>query len=184
MPATTGRDLRRAREAARLSQAEVARRLGTTQPAVARWERGAVSPSLANATRFAEATGHRIALVPVGPPPEGFGAGLRTAREAARLSRPDMAWACGLTVTLIREWEDGVDPPPEAVADALVAAAGDRPPASDEHPEFALAPDEKAMLDASLRRTPAERVARLKTMVRFVTNGRRAMAEAKAKAHG
>ncbi len=58
----------RARTAAKLTQAELARRLGTTQSAVARLEGGRVSPSFATLRRYAEATGTRlmVRLVPVG----------------------------------------------------------------------------------------------------------------------
>ena len=56
----------RARAAAKLTQAELARRLGTTQSAVARLEGGRVSPSLATLRHYAEATGTRltVGLVP------------------------------------------------------------------------------------------------------------------------
>ena len=47
----------RARMAAKLTQAEVAKRLGTTQSAIARLEGGRVSPSIATLQRYAEATG-------------------------------------------------------------------------------------------------------------------------------
>ena len=50
----------RARTAAKLTQAEVARRLGTTQSAVARLEGGKVSPSIATLRRYAQATGTRL----------------------------------------------------------------------------------------------------------------------------
>ena len=57
----------RARTAAKLTQAELAQRLGTTQSAVARLEGGRVSPSFATLRRYAEATGTRltVGLVPV-----------------------------------------------------------------------------------------------------------------------
>ena len=57
----------RARTEAKLTQAELARRLGTTQSAVARLESGRVSPSFATLRRYAEATGTRltVGLVPV-----------------------------------------------------------------------------------------------------------------------
>lgn len=56
----------RARTAADLSQAELARRIGTTQSAIARLEGGGVSPSLSTLRKYAEATGTRleIKLVP------------------------------------------------------------------------------------------------------------------------
>ena len=50
----------RARAAAKLTQAELAQRLGTTQSAVARLEGGGVSPSLRTLRRYAEATGTRL----------------------------------------------------------------------------------------------------------------------------
>ena len=51
-----------ARTAAKLTQAELARRLATTQSAVARLEGGRVSPSFATLRRYAEATGTRLAV--------------------------------------------------------------------------------------------------------------------------
>ncbi len=55
-----------ARTSAKLTQAELAQRLGTTQSAVARLEGGRVSPSFATLRRYAEATGTRltVGLVP------------------------------------------------------------------------------------------------------------------------
>ena len=55
-------ELVRARTAAKLTQAEVARRLGTTQSAIARLEGGRVSPSFATLRRYAEATGTRLSV--------------------------------------------------------------------------------------------------------------------------
>jgi DNA-binding XRE family transcriptional regulator len=52
----------RARNDANLSQAELAKRLGTTQSAVARIEAGGVSPSLSTLRRYAAATGNRLQL--------------------------------------------------------------------------------------------------------------------------
>ena len=52
----------RARTAANLTQAELARRLGTTQSAVARLEGGRVLSSLATLRRYAEATGTRLTV--------------------------------------------------------------------------------------------------------------------------
>ena len=51
-----------ARTAAKLTQAELARRLGTTQSAIARLEGGRVSPSFATLRRYAEATGTRLTV--------------------------------------------------------------------------------------------------------------------------
>lgn len=52
----------RARTEANLSQTELARRIGTTQSAIARLEGGGVSPSLSTLRRYAEATGTRLRL--------------------------------------------------------------------------------------------------------------------------
>ena len=46
-----------ARRSANLTQTEVAKRMGTTQSAIARLESGLVSPSFATLRRFAKATG-------------------------------------------------------------------------------------------------------------------------------
>lgn len=56
-----------ARRAAKLTQAEIALRLGTTQSAIARLEGGRVSPSFATLRRYADATGTRltVGLLPV-----------------------------------------------------------------------------------------------------------------------
>ncbi|MBK1735842.1 transcriptional regulator [Halorhodospira abdelmalekii] len=51
-----------ARSQAGLSQAEVARRMGTTQSVVARLEGGRTAPTWKTLTRYAEATGRRIRL--------------------------------------------------------------------------------------------------------------------------
>jgi hypothetical protein len=53
------RDLRRA---AGLSQRELARRAGTSQPAVARYERGAATPSWETIQRLAAACGRRLTI--------------------------------------------------------------------------------------------------------------------------
>ena len=50
----------RARTAAKLTQVELARRLGPTQSAIARLEGGGVSPSISTLRRYAEATGTRL----------------------------------------------------------------------------------------------------------------------------
>lgn len=57
----------RARTHANLSQAELARRIGTTQSAVARLEGGNVSPTLSTLKRYAEATGARLQIEVVHP---------------------------------------------------------------------------------------------------------------------
>lgn len=52
----------RARMSAGLTQAEVARRMGTTQAVIARLEAGGRQPSTRTLSRFAAATGHRLRI--------------------------------------------------------------------------------------------------------------------------
>lgn len=58
-----------ARINAKLSQSEVASKMGVSQPTIARLEGGSAKPSLAMLRRFAEATGMRVrlSLEPVPP---------------------------------------------------------------------------------------------------------------------
>jgi transcriptional regulator with XRE-family HTH domain len=49
-----------ARTRARLSQAELAKRMGTSQSTIARLESGTAKPSLSTLERFARATGSRV----------------------------------------------------------------------------------------------------------------------------
>ena len=49
-----------ARREAKLTQAELAEKIGTTQSAIARLEGGRVSPSISTLRRYAEATGHQL----------------------------------------------------------------------------------------------------------------------------
>lgn len=51
-----------ARHNAKLSQAEVAERIGTSQSMVARWETGKSAPSTTSLRRFAEATGTHLRI--------------------------------------------------------------------------------------------------------------------------
>ena len=52
----------RARTAAKLTQEELASRLGTTQSAIAKLEGGGVSPTFATLHRYAEATGTLVTV--------------------------------------------------------------------------------------------------------------------------
>ena len=67
-----------ARMNAKLSQAQLATRMGTSQSTVARLESGSAKPSLSTLQRFAKATGTRV-RVSLEPKP----AGKRRARKAA-----------------------------------------------------------------------------------------------------
>jgi transcriptional regulator with XRE-family HTH domain len=67
-PLEVGRALRRRRQLASMTQAEVAHAIGTTQSAISRAEAGQVMPSVRFLERYAWATG-RILSMDLGPPP-------------------------------------------------------------------------------------------------------------------
>jgi transcriptional regulator with XRE-family HTH domain len=54
--------VRRARTEAKLTQAELARRLGTSQPAIVKLERRGANPTVRTLDRVLRATGHRLEL--------------------------------------------------------------------------------------------------------------------------
>lgn len=54
--------LMKARKRSRLSQAEIASRMGTTESAVSRLESGRIKPSTRTLERYAAATGHRLKI--------------------------------------------------------------------------------------------------------------------------
>jgi transcriptional regulator with XRE-family HTH domain len=58
--------IRHARGAAKITQAELARRLGTSQPAIVKLERPGANPTVRTLDRVLRATGHRLEL---GAPP-------------------------------------------------------------------------------------------------------------------
>jgi transcriptional regulator with XRE-family HTH domain len=62
---TCGSLLREARHRHGLGQGELARRVGTEQPAISRIERDAVSPSLDTLNRLFEAMGETLTITPV-----------------------------------------------------------------------------------------------------------------------
>lgn len=73
--------VKEARHRAGLSQAELARRAGTSQPAIARYEKARSMPDLATLERIVEACGLELRLQLVEPD------GQRRANEVAALER-------------------------------------------------------------------------------------------------
>ena len=57
-----GSTVRVARQHARVSQAELARRIGTSQPSIARLEQGHVSPTVISLDRIARALGSELVI--------------------------------------------------------------------------------------------------------------------------
>ena len=68
-----GAAVRTARRRAGVSQAELARRAQTSQPAIARLEKGQVSPTVISLDRIARALGTELVIdfEPVSPTPDG-----------------------------------------------------------------------------------------------------------------
>lgn len=64
MSSATGRMIKAARQAAGMSQAELARRLGVSQPMVSIYESGAREPSVVTLRRFARGLGLQVSLTP------------------------------------------------------------------------------------------------------------------------
>ena len=62
-----GRTVRWARKRAGMTQHELAEASGLPQPSIARIERGTVIPRAATLVTILEATGHRLAVEPIGP---------------------------------------------------------------------------------------------------------------------
>lgn len=78
-----GASLRAARERSGLSQAALAARARTSQPAIARYETGAATPSLATLERLLEATGSSLVIGSTRPGPARAG---RLGRARAKLA--------------------------------------------------------------------------------------------------
>lgn len=75
--------IRRCRQQAGLSQRELAVRAATSQPALARYERGRTTPSIATLQRIVEATGHQLQLA-ASPTPSPVATALAQRRERVR----------------------------------------------------------------------------------------------------
>lgn len=85
MTFVSGELVRAARIKAGLSQAEVGRRAGVTQPVISAYENGTREPSLSMLTKLVEATGHRLVidiLPPATLPETPMGERLRRHRSA------------------------------------------------------------------------------------------------------
>jgi predicted transcriptional regulator len=85
------RTLRHARRRAGLTQRALARLAGVPQPAIARIERGGVSPRVATLDRLLEATGHALEVQPA----IGLGVDRSLIREALRLTPEERVEAAG-----------------------------------------------------------------------------------------
>lgn len=76
-----GSFVRHARQRHGLDQAELARRMGTAQPAISRIERDVISPSLETVNRLLEAMGETLSLEALALRAPAPGAGNQSIRE-------------------------------------------------------------------------------------------------------
>ncbi|MFN8074574.1 MAG: helix-turn-helix domain-containing protein [Kineosporiaceae bacterium] len=121
--------IRTAREKAGLSQAALAVRAGTSQPAVSRYESGVSSPSVATLERLLAAAGHRLIL---GAEPGGCGLDVRVGRlaklRANRAAVRDIAYRHGASNVRVFgsvvRGEDGPDSDVDLLVDLDVHAVG------------------------------------------------------------
>jgi predicted nucleotidyltransferase/DNA-binding XRE family transcriptional regulator len=124
--------VRQARASAGLSQSELARRAGTSQPAVARYESGAASPSVRTLERLVRAAGQRLILstVPVGASADLAGDRMRRLR-AARLAIESAVRQAGAgnvrVFGSVARGEDGPDSDVDLLVDFDVEARGALP---------------------------------------------------------
>lgn len=89
--------VRNVRLAAGLTQAELARRAETTQSMVARYESGAVSPTIRALGRLVSACGQELLLATTAEPDRKYGTGPVAAPPGISdyLNRPDSGWIPG-----------------------------------------------------------------------------------------
>jgi uncharacterized protein len=73
MRATAGAVLREARQRARLSQTDLARRAGVAQSVISMYEADRREPGLRTLTKLIEATGHKLSLQLIPPNPDQLG---------------------------------------------------------------------------------------------------------------
>jgi transcriptional regulator with XRE-family HTH domain len=98
--------VREARERARMTQHELAARAGTSQPAIAKLERGATNPTLETLARCAAAAGFdlRLELVPRAAPDAVV---LRYKRDVDRtLLRENLRHTVNERLRTLSEWQD------------------------------------------------------------------------------
>lgn len=79
--------IREARRRHNVDQAELARRVGSAQPAISRIERDAISPTIETLNRLLEAMGETLSLTPLdlnSPPPGGSNQSIAELRDDYR----------------------------------------------------------------------------------------------------
>jgi transcriptional regulator with XRE-family HTH domain len=106
-------NIRASRLSQALTQAELADKVGVSQATVSNWEKGTSGPDASALESLTKVLGPLV-NVGDGAGANAFGAWLRRAREAAKLSVPELATAAGMSSLGIQNLESGVSQNPQA----------------------------------------------------------------------
>lgn len=124
---SVGARIREARKKNRLSQDDVADKIGVTQNAVSSWERDRTEPDLATINRIAKALGVPVvAILSDSEEPYGFGKRLFDLMNALGVSVETLAEKAGCPRSHLKSWLDGSAFPAPAIIERIASALGVR----------------------------------------------------------
>jgi transcriptional regulator with XRE-family HTH domain len=126
----TGSEIRARREILGITQAELGRRIGVTQPAISNWEADRVKPRPAEAARLAAALAGAASPPETAEPKKDYGAWVADRRSATRLTRAELAQRAGISQVQVYNIEVGKTVNPrEQTRRAIESALAATPPA-------------------------------------------------------
>jgi len=126
----TGKQIKKMRQEAGLSQAALGERLNLSQALISHWERGAAKPSRSQQTRIRQVLSAAAAEEnAASSPSQDYGDWLRSVRDGKGLSRRALAAASGISSIQIYNIETGrTTNPKETTRKALESALGAKAP--------------------------------------------------------
>lgn len=123
-------EIRTRRASLGITQAELARRIGVTQPTISNWEAGRVIPRSTERARIESALPAVVLPADAAPTVATYGAWVAERRAALRLSRAELAARAGISFPQIYNIETGKTlNPREQTRRAIEHALTERPPA-------------------------------------------------------